>query len=480
MNKLIGVYVDRIFCRRNAFFIVVFIILFKIFFSASIELHSDEAYYWLWSKNLALGYFDHSPMVAWFIKITTLFSNCELAVRFSSIIITIVISVLIWKLTKKLFNETIAAASVITLNTLPEMMMGSIIITPDTPVFLFFSLAIYYLYYLIETNKTKYWYITGLFFGLSLLSKYTAVLFGLSLFVYIIADRKWPWFRNKHFYFMFCLSFILFLPVIIWNSQHDWVSFTFQLHHGLAGKTIHLSYIFEYLGSQCLMAGPLIFIVGMLASVIYFCSKNSKKVFISTFTLSIITFFMFTAFKTPPEANWPALAYFAFSIVVCAYLLENNSKVKRKILIYGVTFNFFISFILGLHVKYSIVPIWAFSRHAAIIDPTNEFYVWRLIGDNLLKRDIKYVIMASHQTAGAVAYYTRGKVNVLNGPKPGNQFKCWSIPDDLDYSKTAIVNEIDIDIEDDFNETDVIEVLRKGTPIRRYTVVESNGYKMEK
>jgi undecaprenyl-diphosphatase len=160
-------------------------------------------------------------MVAWFIKLTTLFSNSEFAVRFSSIITTIIITILTWKLSKKLFNETIAVASVIALNTLPEMMTGSVIMTPDTPVCLFFSLAVYYLWRLIETDKTKYWYIIGLFFGLALLSKYTAVLLGLSLFVYIIADKKWNWFKNKHFYFMFCISFILFLPVIIWNLQHD-------------------------------------------------------------------------------------------------------------------------------------------------------------------------------------------------------------------------------------------------------------------
>jgi dolichol-phosphate mannosyltransferase len=129
---------DRLFCRKNAFFIAGFVVLFKIFLSTSIELHPDESYYWFWSQHLALGYFDHSPMVAWFIKATTLFFNSEMAVRFSSIITTIIVSFLIWNLAKNLFNETIAAAAVIVLNTLPEMMTASIIITPDTPLFLFF------------------------------------------------------------------------------------------------------------------------------------------------------------------------------------------------------------------------------------------------------------------------------------------------------------------------------------------------------
>ncbi|MDR2351203.1 MAG: glycosyltransferase family 39 protein [Endomicrobium sp.] len=473
---------DRLFCRKKAFFIAGFVVLFKIFLSASIELHPDEAYYWLWSQHLALGYFDHSPMVAWFIKATTLFSNSEVAVRFSSIITTIIISFLIWNLAKKLFNEIIAAAAVIVLNTLPEMMIASIVITPDTPVFLFFSLSVYYLWRLIESVQTKYWYITGLFFGLALLSKYTAVLFGLSLFVYIIADRKWYWFKNKHFYLMFIVSFIVFLPVIIWNLQHEWVSFTFQLHHGLASNKIHFDYIFEYLGSQCLAVGPVIFISGVIAAICYFCSKNSKKIFIVSFSVPIIMFFMFTALKRNPEANWPAFAYFAFSIMCCAYLLENNSKIKRKILVYGILFDFIISFLLGLHAKYAIVPLRLFSRRAALVDATNLFYGWRDLGDNLLKRNIKYVIADSQQWGGAMAYYTKNKLQVLTGPLPVKQFKYWTIPDDLAYSKIAVVN-VDKDMEDNFSKiknADIIMVSRNGIPIRQYAVVESNGYEMKK
>jgi undecaprenyl-diphosphatase len=473
---------DRLFCKKIAFFVAGFVILFKIFLSASIELHPDEAYYWLWSQHLALGYFDHSPMVAWFIKITTLFSNSEAAVRFSSIITTIILTFLIWNLAKKIFNEKIAAASVIVLNTLPETMTASIIITPDIPVFLFFSLSVYYLWCLIKTNQTKYWYITGLFFGLALLSKYTAILFGPSLFVYIIADRKWHWFKNKYFYLMFIISFIVFLPVVIWNLQNEWVSFTFQIHHGLASKVIHFDYIFDYLGSQCLAAGPIIFISGIVAAAGYFCSKNSKKIFIASFSVPIVMFFLFTALKRNPEANWPAFAYFTFSIMCCAYLLENNSKIKRKILIYGTLFNFIISFLLGLHVKYTIVPLGLFSRHAVVADATNGFYGWRELGDNLVKRNIKYVIADTQQWGGAISYYTKNKLKVLTGPVPVNQFRYWTIPDDLAYSKIAVVN-VDKYMENDFSKiknADIIVVSRNGIPIRQYAIVESNGYEMKK
>jgi hypothetical protein len=106
---------------------------------------------------------------------------------------------------------------------------------------------------------------------------------------------------------------------------------------------------------------------------------------------------MFTALKGNPCTNWPAFAYFAFSIMVCAYSLENNSNIKRKVLIYGTAFNFIMSFLLGLRVKYTIIPLGIFSRRAAVADATNWFHGWKDLGDYLIKKDIKYVVTDNQQ-----------------------------------------------------------------------------------
>ncbi|MDR0617461.1 MAG: glycosyltransferase family 39 protein [Endomicrobium sp.] len=478
---------EKIFNKKNTFFLVSFIILLKIFLSATTSLHPDEAYYWLWSKRLAFGYYDHPPMVAWFIKITTLLSNSELAVRFFSIIVTVMLSILVWKFAKKLFHEdeTVASASVIVLNTLPLTLVGSIIITPDTPAFLFFAFAVYYQWSLIESSKTKYWYITGFFLGLSFLSKYTAILFVLSLAVYMLLDGKLKWLKNKHFYFMFVISFIIFLPVIIWNSHNEWISFTFQFNHGLSGNKLHLNYLFEYLGSQCLIVGPFVFVSGIVASIYYLKSKNisyhHKHRFLFSFSFPIIAIFIVTALKSYPGANWPAFAYFAFSIMVAQYLLSSKSKLRRKVLLVGLAFNFVVSIFLGLHIKYALFPIYRFSKKAAIADATNWFTGWQELGNNILHRDVKYAVTNSHQWGAVIAYYTKGKIGVVVDNDRQNQFAYWSLPKDLEISKTAIVK-IDNHLDEDFNSienAEVINVKRNGGPIRQYAVIETNGYKVK-
>jgi undecaprenyl-diphosphatase len=476
---------ERIFNRKNTLFLVIFIVLFKIFLSATTSLHPDEAYYWLWSQNLAFGYYDHSPMVAWFIKITTLFSNSELFVRFSSIIVTIILSILTWKFVKKIFNETVACASVVVLNTLPLMLVGSVIITPDTPVFLFLAFSVYFLWRLVESNEVKYWYIIGLFFGLSLLSKYTAILFVLSLVTYMLLDGRIKWLKNKHFYFMFIVAFITFLPVIIWNSQNEWVSFAFQFKHGLSNNKLHLKYIFEYLGTQCLIAGPFIFISGIIASISYLKSKNTiykhKQLFLFSFSIPIIAIFIFTALKRYPGANWPASGYFAFSIMTAQYLFSAKSELKKKILLIGVSFNFVVSILLGLHIKYAIFPIYKFSRDAAIADATNWFTGWQELGKNILRKNVKYAVTNSHQWGGVIAYYTKSKIGVVLDNDRQNQFAYWHVPSDLATSKTVFVK-IDNHLDENFDiikDAEVIYVKRNGIPIRKYAIIESEGYKLK-
>ena len=476
---------EKILNKKNTFIIAGVIVFFKILLSYVLELHPDEAYYWLWSKHLALGYYDHSPMVAYFIKLTTLFSDSELFVRFSSVIVTVILSFLMWNFSKKLFgDEKIASASVIMVNSLPLMMVGSVIMTPDTPVFLFFAFAVYFLWRLAETNQVKFWYLTGLFFGLAMLSKYTAALFCLCLLVYMITDKKLSWFKNKHFYFMFIVSFIVFLPVIIWNWQQDWISFTYQLKHGLSSSRLRPGLIFEYLGSQNLVAGPVIFIAGVFAAVSYFRSKDSKKIFLASFSVPIIAIFIFTALKRNPGANWPAFAYFAFTIMTSQYLLENMTSFKKKVLIAGISLNIVLSALVGLHAAYSIVPIYKFSQAAAVADATNWFRGWKSLGDNLKSRNVKYIVTHSHQWGGAIAYYAGGSAEVFldNVPKKRyNQFAYWDIPSDTQEVNTAVVR-IDNRMEDDFSSIEGAEVLfvtKNGFPVRQYAIVEKQGYEIQ-
>ena len=434
----------KIFNLKNTIIFVCCSALWKLFVS-QIALHSDEAYYWLWSKFLALSYYDHAPMVAYFIKLTTLFGDSEAAVRFSSIIVTVILSILLWKLVIKLFkNEVMASASVIILHSMPILFTASIIITPDTPVFLFLSLATYYVWKLNDTQNSNYWYLIGLFFGLSMLSKYTACLFVMSLFIYMLLAKKTYWFKNYKLYIAIIISIICYLPVIYWNWQHDWVSFSYQIGHGLSNKGIRFNYIFEYLGTQALVFNVILFFPILYIGIKYLFSKNDKKIFLAAFSVPVILFYVFTALKKLPGGNWPIPAYFTFSIIAAKYFIEGG-KIKQKLVISAIIFNLFVSILAGLHAKYTIIPLYKFSNNAAVADATNYFYGYKELAEELLDDGYEFVITPEHQLSASIAYYTKNKIKTFryadNSKK--TQFEIWNDVKNFDFGnqKGAFVYE---------------------------------------
>ncbi|MCC8943262.1 glycosyltransferase family 39 protein, partial [Bradyrhizobium sp. Arg68] len=108
----------------------------------------DEAYYWMWSKALAGGYYDHPPMVAVVIRLGTMIAgDTPFGVRLVSILLALPMSWAIYRAAAILFGGSrVAAASTILLNVTLMAAVGTLIVTPDSPLlvaasFLLFALA---------------------------------------------------------------------------------------------------------------------------------------------------------------------------------------------------------------------------------------------------------------------------------------------------------------------------------------------------
>src|ERR1700744_1584751 len=57
--------------RITAAVAVIALTLFRLLATSHISLVPDEAYYWLWSRVPSAGYYDHPPMIAWWIWLST-------------------------------------------------------------------------------------------------------------------------------------------------------------------------------------------------------------------------------------------------------------------------------------------------------------------------------------------------------------------------------------------------------------------------
>ncbi len=423
---------EKLLNRQNTIIFVGILTLWRLYFSAGLQLHPDEAYYWLWSRQLDIGYFDHSPMVAYFIWLTTLFSKAEFWVRLSGTLVSLIISLLMWKLSMQMFrNSTVAAGSVMLFNVYPLTMLGLIVITPDIPVFLFWSLSVYIFWQIMRGKQPWLWYVLGLTFGLALLSKYTAILLLPCLLIYLLLTEDRYWLKTVHPYIALLTGLLCFMPVVYWNSRHEWASFAFQFNHGLGGHGYSLGRPAEYFASQLMLAGPVAWLLGIYAALVCFFRRNKVQLFLILTALPVIMFFGFSSLKKLAGPNWPVFAYFTFTILASKYFLDSTSIIRRSLWYTALVASLCISAIITLHARFSVLPLARISAELAVADATNWFYGWRELGEGLNKYpDMAFAITPSHQLSAEIIYYTDEKIFVQTDLKAArtSQFNLWPLP----------------------------------------------------
>ena len=268
-----------------------------------IPVFGDEAYYYIWSLHPQLSYFDHPPMVSWFIYLGHLFFSPgnPISLRFVFILSSLII-MLVWIkiLRLKTYSDSIILMWLVLLFLNPLLGVGSILATPDAPLALFWTLS-YFSYLKILKTKSLTWYaLLGLFLGLGFCSKYHIILFVISGFLYLLLSK-----RIFSLRFIGILNTLVFgtlfsLPVLIWNAQNEWSSFIFQINHGFGEIGFEWIWPLGYLVAQLLIINPFI---------CYNLFKKADNFVDKTFSLSQLAFFFVSSFKAIVEGNWPLTSH---------------------------------------------------------------------------------------------------------------------------------------------------------------------------
>src|SRR5665647_1493719 len=137
-------------------------------------LNNDEAYYWMYSKHLAWGYFDHPPMIALMIRIGYFFLHNELGVRIIVVLSQLVTLSVIWLITDEELRkkkENILLFFMIAV-LLPVCNIYGFLSTPDAPLILFSAiLLLVYKRFLKDESWQNTLYL-GISFAALMYSKY--------------------------------------------------------------------------------------------------------------------------------------------------------------------------------------------------------------------------------------------------------------------------------------------------------------------
>ncbi|MFH1335516.1 MAG: glycosyltransferase family 39 protein, partial [Candidatus Zixiibacteriota bacterium] len=180
---------------KYLFYLILSTTIFRLIYINIPNLAPQEAYYWDYSRHLALSYFDHPPILAWSIYLFThLGTQSAFFVRIVCVLVSAGLTCLTYIIGKSLFDAKVGFYSALLLNCILIFSLGAIIATPDTPMIFFWVLSFYFFTKLIITQKGKWWYLLGISTGLALLSKYTGVFIILSVFFYLVLskqNRRW-------------------------------------------------------------------------------------------------------------------------------------------------------------------------------------------------------------------------------------------------------------------------------------------------
>jgi hypothetical protein len=322
----------------NTVLTILALVALRLVAAAYTPLTFDEAYYWMWSKNLAGGYYDHPPMVALVIRLGTLIAgDTELGVRLVSILLALPMSWAVYQTAAILFGgRRLASTSAILLNVTLMAAVGTMIVTPDAPLLVASSFVLFALAKVLQTGRGAWWLAVGVATGAALLSKYTALFFGPAILIWLVVVPKLRrWLISPWLYLGGLVAAAMFAPVILWNADHHWVSFIKQMGRARI-EDFRPAFIAELIPTQIAFATPLVWILGAMGLYALFkrgAGALGARALINTTFWTIVAYFIWHSLHARVEANWFAPVYPAFAIAaaVAANLTQWDARQQRTV-----------------------------------------------------------------------------------------------------------------------------------------------------
>lgn len=142
------------------------IIIVKFLLANFIPITADEAYYAIWGAYLSGGGYDHPPMIGFVLYPLLQFGHHTLALRLPALFSSVLLGVVTYLYLKKEDSERAVLASILLM--IAPVSLFNIIVTTDTPLFIFSFLSLMCVLQALKNNDAWYWFaLGGLFLGLA-------------------------------------------------------------------------------------------------------------------------------------------------------------------------------------------------------------------------------------------------------------------------------------------------------------------------
>jgi 4-amino-4-deoxy-L-arabinose transferase-like glycosyltransferase len=383
-------------------------------------LLDDEAYYWVYSRFLDWGYFDHPPMIGVLIKLGYgLFAN-PFGLRLFIVLMSTATLMLIDRMLEKRDDKLFYAIA----SSMFILQIGGIIAVPDLP--LMFFTALYFLVYkkFLQTQNLLNSLLLGLVIALMLYSKYHGILI---VFFTLLSNPKL--FLRWQTYVAAIFAIALFAPHILWQYNHGFPSVSYHLfeRNATAYKT---SFSSEYVFGQFALAGPLI---GWL---LLYAAFNKKPVdqFEKTLrwtTLGVYGVFLLATFKGRVEANWTVCGFIGLIILAHQALIDH--KLKKWIYTLLIP-SLIITLVLRVYMIADLVPAKWLKK-----DEFHKTKAWAMAIKDSAK-GLPVVFLDSYQRPSQYWFWTGDTTMALNTTNyRRNNYNFWPLEQRLQGKKVFMV-----------------------------------------
>ncbi|MFT6930462.1 MAG: hypothetical protein ACJAQ7_001952 [Sediminicola sp.] len=285
------------------------------------ELIFDEAYYWYYAQNMAWGYFDHPPMVALMIKLSSFFFNDELGVRFVSCLLSVATFLILWQLIDHPKKERYGVQFFVLVFSMTLINAYGFFTLPDTP-FLFFT-ALFLLVYKKFINKPSVLLALGLGIVMAALmySKYHAV---LVIIFTLLSNMKLVF--NKYAWLSVVVALICYTPHFLWLYENEFVSIKYHLYERPNRAYEFGDFTLGYFVNLVALFGltfPWIY-----KSLFKTRAKDQFTKALLYLTYGVLVFFFVSSFNRRIQTQWIIVISIPMAIMAFNYLLENENAKK--------------------------------------------------------------------------------------------------------------------------------------------------------
>jgi len=191
----------------------------KLLLAWLVPFTGDEMFLALQAEHLRLGYYDHPPAVMWILYGLSSLGRSPPWLRLPTIITTDTVAIILYLLLRPYDRQRAYLASVLFL--VCPLDTAFFVISTETPLMLASFGSVSLLFLAERQGRYRYYALSGMCLGLAFLSKYFAVLLGLSYLVFFVSmpgsRRRWQGFT---------LLILASLPAVTinvaWNYLTGW------------------------------------------------------------------------------------------------------------------------------------------------------------------------------------------------------------------------------------------------------------------